>query len=158
VITAGSIDSGSAPFKITRSARDPEESQLVREEQRKRLTNANPISLPGLFTRQGVGVGDSPLVSADGEGEREEAAVDVGFGVAVEVASGVADGLVVTVADALGEADTIGLAEATVDAVAFGNGFAFLASLSRTPARRSMLCFAVKKVSSKVTPKKIAPR
>jgi len=83
---------------------------------------------------------------AAGDGET------VGCGVAVGVASGVAVGLLVTEADALGEA------EATADGVALGNGFAFFASLSRTPARRSRLCFAVKKVNSKVTPKKIAPR
>jgi hypothetical protein len=78
----------------------------------------------------------------------------------------VAVGLLVTEADALGEAEAdalgeteaAGLEEATADGVALGNGFAFLASLSRTPARRSRLCFAVKNVSSKVTPKKIAPR
>ena len=152
MITAGSIDSGSAPFKITRSARDPEESQLVNEKQTKKLIRANPTSLPGFFTRQGVGLGDSPALLAEGDGET------VGCGVAVEVASGVAVGLLVTGADALGEAEAAGLEEATVGGVALGNGFAFLASLSRTPARRSRLCLAVKKVSSKVTPKKIAPR
>jgi hypothetical protein len=152
VITAGSIDSGSAPFRITRSARDPEESQLVSEEQTKKPIRANPISLPGFFTRQGVGRGDSTALLAEGDGEI------VGCGVAVGVACGVAVGLLATEADALGEAEATGLEEATADGVALGNGFAFLASLSRTPARRSRLCFAVKKVSSKVTPKKIAPR
>jgi hypothetical protein len=48
--------------------------------------------------------------------------------------------------------------EGIADGVELATGFAFLASLSRTPARRSMLCFAVKKVSSNVTPKKIPPR
>jgi hypothetical protein len=158
VITAGSIDSGSAPFKITRSARDPEESQLVDEKQTTRLIPANPISLLGLFTRQGVGVGDGLLAEEDGE--IEELAVGVACGVAVGDACGVAVGLLVTVADAeaLGETEATGLDEATADAVALGKGLAFLASLSRTPARRSMLCLAVRKVSSKVTPKKIAPR
>jgi hypothetical protein len=151
VITAGSIDSGSAPFRITRSARDPEESQLV-SEQTKKLITANPISLPGFFTRHGVGRGDSTALLAEGDAEI------VGCGVAVGVACGVAVGLLATEVDALGEAEAAGLEEATADGVALGNGFAFLASLSRTPARRSRLCFAVKNVSSKVTPKKIAPR
>jgi hypothetical protein len=95
---------------------------------------------------------------AEGDGETD--AVVVAAGVAVGVAPGVTVGLVVVVADgdALCEAETTGLGDATADPVALGNGLAFLASLSRTPARRSMLCFAVKKVSIKVTPKKIAPR
>jgi hypothetical protein len=103
-------------------------------------------------------MGDGLL--AEGDGETEELAVGFASGVTVGVASGVAVGLVVTVAgtDALGEAEATGLDVATADAVALGNGFAFLASLSRTPARRSRLCLAVKKVSSKVTPKNIAPR
>jgi hypothetical protein len=86
--------------------------------------------------------------------------VGVASGVAVGVVSGVVVGLDDTVADAeaLREAEATGLDDAVADVVALGNGFAFLASLSRTPARRSMLCFAVKKVSSKVTPKKIPPR
>ena len=107
-----------------------------------------------------MGRGDSPALLAEGDGET------VGCRVAVGVASGVAVGLLVTEADALGEAEAdalgeteaAGLEEATADGVALGNGFAFFASLSRTPARRSRLCFAVKKVNSKVTPKKIAPR
>jgi hypothetical protein len=146
------MDSGSAPFKITRSARDPEESQLVREEQTSRPTTTNPISLPALFTRQGVGVGDPFLVLTEGEGET------VGCAVVVGVASGVEFGVLVTEAEALGEAEAAGLEEATADGVALGNGFAVFASLSRTPARRSRLCFAVKTVSIKVTPKKIPPR
>jgi hypothetical protein len=93
---------------------------------------------------------------AEGDGETD--AVAVASGVAVGVASGVTVGLAVAVADALCETETAGLGEATADPVALGNGLAVLASLSRTPARRSMLCFAVKKVSIKVTPKKIAPR
>jgi hypothetical protein len=101
-------------------------------------------------------VGDGLL--ADGDGET--GAVGVASGVPVGVVSGVAVGLAATVvdADALGEAEATGLDDATGDAVALGNGLGFLASLSRTPARRSRLCFAVKKVSIKVTPKKIAPR
>jgi hypothetical protein len=101
-------------------------------------------------------VGDGLLAEGDGETD----AVAVASGVAVGVASGVTVGLAVAVADAdaLGEAETAGLGEATADPVALGKGLAVLASLSRTPARRSMLCFAVKKVSIKVTPKKIAPR
>jgi len=99
-----------------------------------------------------VGRGDSAALLAEGDGET------VGCGVAVGGASGAAVGLLVTEADALGEAEATGLEEATADGVALGNGFAFFASLSRTPARRSRLCFAVKKVNSKVTPKKIAPR
>ena len=146
------MDSGSAPFKITRSARDPEESQLVREEQTNRPTTANPISLPAVFTRQGVGVGDPSLLLTEGEDET------VGCAVAIGVASGVEFGLLVTEAEALAEAEATGLEEATADGVALGNGFVVLASLSRTPARRSRLCFAVKKVSIKVTPKKIPPR
>lgn len=95
-------------------------------------------------------MGDGLLAEEDGEIEE----------LAVGVACGVAVGLLVTVADAetLGETEATGLDEATADAVALGKGLAFLASLSRTPARRSMLCLAVRKVSSKVTPKKIAPR
>jgi len=94
------------------------------------------------------------------EGDGEPDAVGVASGVAVGVVSGLAVGLGDTVADgdALGEVEANGLDDATADAVALGNGFAFLASLSRTPARRSRLCFAVKKVSIKVTPKKIPPR
>jgi hypothetical protein len=101
-------------------------------------------------------VGDGLFAEGDGETD----AVGVASGVAVGVVSGVAVGLGDTVADAdaLGEVEANGLDDATADAVALGNGFAFLASLSRTPARRSRLCFAVKKVSIKVTPKKIAPR
>jgi len=146
------MDSGSAPFKITRSARDPEESQLLREEQTNRPTTANPISLLALFTLQGVGVGAPSLLLTEEEGETVGCAVVVGVGFGVEF------GLLVTEAEALGEAEAAGLEEATADGVALGNGFAVLASLSRTPARRSRLCFAVKKVSIKVTPKKIPPR
>ena len=103
-------------------------------------------------------MGDGLL--ADGDGEIEELAVGVACGVAVGVASGVAVGLAVTEADAdaFGETEVPGLDEATAAAVALGNGLVFLASLSSTPARRSRLCFAVKNVSSKVTPKKIPPR
>jgi hypothetical protein len=97
-------------------------------------------------------VGEGLLAEGDGETD----GVAVASGVAVGVASGVTVGLAVAVADA--DAETTGVGEATADPVALGNGLAFLASLSRTPARRSMLCFAVKKVSIKVTPKKIAPR
>jgi hypothetical protein len=97
-------------------------------------------------------VGDPFLVLTEGEGET------VGCTVVVGVASGVEFGLLVTEAEALGEAEATGLEEATADGVALGNGFAVLASLSRTPARRSRLCFAVKKVSIKVTTKKIPPR
>jgi hypothetical protein len=103
-------------------------------------------------------VGDPFLLLAEGEGET------VGCAVVVGVASGVEFGLLVTEAEGLGEAETLGeaeaagLAEATADGVALCNGFAVLASLSRTPARRSRLCFAVKTVSIKVTPKKIPPR
>jgi hypothetical protein len=101
-------------------------------------------------------MGDGLLAEGDGETD----AVDVASGVAVGDASGVTVGLVVAVADAdaLGEAEATGLDDSAADAVALCSGLAFLASLSRTPARRSMLCFAVKKVSIKVTPKKIAPR
>jgi hypothetical protein len=104
-------------------------------------------------------VGDSPLLLAEGDGETDT--VGVASGVVVGDPSGVAVGLLVTVADAdaLAVAEATGLDDdATADAVARGNGFAFLASLSRTPARRSRLCFAVKKVSIKVTPKNIPPR
>jgi hypothetical protein len=129
-------------------------------EQTKRPQTANPIVLPGFFTRQGVGVGDAPVLPPEGEGAAVDCGVVVGVasGVVAGVASGVAVGLIATDADAPGEADATGLDEARADGVALGNGFAFLASLSRTPARRSMLCFAVKKVSIKVTPKKIPPR
>jgi hypothetical protein len=91
-------------------------------------------------------VGDPFWLLTEGEGET------VGCTVVVGVASGVEFGLPVT------EAEATGLEEATADGLALGNGFAVLASLSRTPARRSRLCFAVKKVSIKVTPKKIPPR
>ena len=97
-------------------------------------------------------MGDPFWLLTEGEGET------VGWTVVVGVASGVEFGLLVTEAEALGEAEATGLEEATADGVALGNGFAVLASLSRTPARRSRLCFAVKKVSIKVTPKKIPPR
>jgi len=88
----------------------------------------------------------------------EEEGETVGCAVVVGVGFGVEFGLLVTEAEALGEAEDTGLEEATADGFALGNGFAVLASLSRTPARRSRLCFAVKKVSIKVTPKKIPPR
>ena len=91
-------------------------------------------------------MGDPFLVLTEGEGET------VGCAVVVGVASGVEFGVLVT------EAEAAGLEEATADGVALGNGFAVFASLSRTPARRSRLCFAVKTVSIKVTPKKIPPR
>ena len=97
-------------------------------------------------------MGDPFWLLTEGEGET------VGCTVVVGVASGVEFGLPVTEAEALGEAEATGLEEATADGLALGNGFAVLASLSRTPARRSRLCFAVKKVSIKVTPKKIPPR
>ncbi len=97
-------------------------------------------------------MGDPSLLLTEGEGET------IGCAVVVGVGSGVVFGLLVTEAEALGEAEAAGLEEATADGVALGNGFAVLASLSRTPARRSRLCFAVKKVSIKVTPKKIPPR
>jgi hypothetical protein len=122
----------------------------------------NPISLPGFFTRQGVGEGDTPSLLAEGEGVTVLCGVAVGAasGVVVGVASGVAVGLLVAEGemDALGEEEATGVEEAMAEGVALGSGFVFLASLSRTPARRSRLCFAVKKVSSNVTPKKIAPR
>ena len=103
-------------------------------------------------------MGDPPALSLEGEGAAVGSGVVVGVacGVVAGVASGVALGLIAT--DALGETDATGLDEAKADGVALGNGFAVLASVSSTPARRSRLCFAVKKVNSKVTPKKIAPR
>lgn len=97
-------------------------------------------------------MGDPFLLLTEAEGET------VGCTVVVGVASGVEFGLLVTEAEPLGEVEATGLEEATADGLALGNGFAVLASLSRTPARRSRLCFAVKKVSIKVTPKKIPPR
>ena len=101
-----------------------------------------------------MGEGDSPGLLAEREG------VTVGSGVAVGVASGVTVGLLIAEAeaDALGEVEAAGVDETTAEGAAVAIGFAFLASLSRTPARRSKLCFAVKKVSSRVTPKKIPPR
>jgi hypothetical protein len=132
----------------------------VSEERTIRPTTTDPINLPKVFTRQGVGIGDPPALLLEGAGVTVDWGVVVGVvcGLVVGVALGVVVGLLVTEADALGEAEATGLGEATADRVALGNGLAVLASLSRTPARRSRLCFAVKKVSTKVTPKKIAPR
>lgn len=159
------MDSGSAPFKITRSARDPEESQLAREEQTNKPTMANPINLPvGIFTGQGVGEGAPLGLLGEGEGVAEICGVAVGVasGVVVGVASGVAVGLLASEAEAdatgLGEVDAPGVDETAADGVALATGLAFLASLSRTPTRRSRLCFAVKKVRSSVTTKRVPPR
>ena len=74
-------------------------------------------------------MGDPSLLLTEGEGET------VGCAVVVGVASGVEFGLLVTGAEALGEVEATGLEEAAADGVALSNGFAVLASLSRTPAR-----------------------
>ena len=101
-----------------------------------------------------MGEGDPPALLGEGEG------VPVLCGVAVGVASGVAVGLLFVEAEAsgLGELATVGAGETMADGVALATGFAFLASPSRTPTRRSRLCFAVKKVSNNVVPKNIPPR
>jgi hypothetical protein len=107
-----------------------------------------------------VGEGDALGLLAEGEVVAVGSGVAVGVtpGVVVGVACEVAAGLIVAEADAAGEVEAAGLDEPMADGVALTIGFAFLASLSRTPARRSKLCFAVKKVSNKVIPKKIPPR
>jgi hypothetical protein len=107
-----------------------------------------------------VGEGDTLGLLVEGEVVAVGSGVAVGVtpGVVVGVAFGVAVGLMVAEADAVGEVAAAGVDEPIADGVALAIGFAFLASLSRTPARRSKLCFAVKKVSNKVMPKKIAPR
>ena len=107
-----------------------------------------------------MGEGDALGLLTEGEVVAVGSGVAVGVapGVVVGVACGVALGLPATEADAVGEVEATGLDEPMADGVALAIGFAFLASLSRTPARRSELCFAVKNVSNKVIPKKIAPR
>jgi hypothetical protein len=130
---------------------------LVRKEETKRLLTANPIRLQ-VFTFQGLGVGDGLGLPAEGDG------VAVFSGVIVGVAWGETVGLASVLAateaeaDAPGETEAAGVDEANGVGLAVATGFAFRASFSRTPARRSMLCLAVRKVSSNVTPKKIAPR
>jgi hypothetical protein len=106
-----------------------------------------------------VGEGDAPWLLGEAGGVTVACGLVVGlaFGVAIGVTFGVAVGVLVS-ADVPDEAEATGLDEATADGVALGNGFACLVSLSRMPARRSRLCLAVKKVSSRVTPKKVAPR
>jgi hypothetical protein len=113
-----------------------------------------------------LGEGDGPVLPAEGDGVTMFCGVTVGvaWGVTVGLVSALAVGLALGLAAAEAEADppgvtaAAGVDEASGEGLAVTTGFAFRASLSRTPARRSMLCLAVRKVSSNVTPKKIAPR